>query len=173
MSLKIQTLIDEFVTIVDPAIFVAGALFIMVFLLWLVLRPLNYWYWKIEERDHLLEDMDKKLTELRHSQRNNERIVHGEEILRAIADVKETQVREAAAIEKQLTEFKKQQMQVPGPETKEEKGDFDKHPCTGNDVCKQEAVPCQGKRRYSTITDAIDKTGKVHLKEDIEKMIRF
>lgn len=95
-----QTIFNELISIVDPAIFVAGALFLMVFLLWLVLKPLNYWYWKIEERDRLLENMDKQLTELCHTQRRNERTVQGEEILKAISDVKAHQERETAVRER-------------------------------------------------------------------------
>lgn len=168
-----QTIFNELVSIVDPAIFVAGALFLMFFLLWLVLKPLNYWYWKIEERDRLLENMDKQLAELCHTQRRNERTVQGEEILRAISDVKAHQERETAARERQRTESCEKQTHAAEPADRTENGDLHDKPEEVNGERAQEKAIGRTKRRYSTSADAVDKNGRVHLREDIEKMIRF
>ena len=176
MSLEIYTVLRNFISTAAPTMLIAGVIFIVCVLIWLILRPLNYWYWKVEQRDRMLENMDKKISEIRYIQMRNKDVDVTTKMQGNGLKMQNCQQTSKTANQKNSKEkeIAKQADLIPIND-----GTLDKSKGKteiaeiGLQDCQESPKVTEPPRKFSTLEDGIDKTGTVYTREEIEQKIRF
>lgn len=154
MSAEIYTVLRDFVLTATPTMLIAGIIFIVCILIWIILRPLNYWYWKVDQRDRMLEEMDKKISEIRYLQ------IKGS---KAAENQNQSAAKPCKPADLLLEQKESPEVLTSNPGATEVKPQDCPEP--------EKTVTRPGK--FSTIEDAIDKNGIAYTREQIEQKIRF
>lgn len=200
MPSEIYTILQGLSSIEAPVLYIAGALFVAAFLILIIVRHIKYRSFREERRDYLLENIDKRLLEIRHTQlkrehakrsKEEERQRQAEKPLPSIQCTDSTnqhvvamqkaprasgcQTARLKAVTKGLI-TKETAIQETMPQ-----GVFTQESLTQEVITKDRVTQEPGKDesrqgfviRYVTIKDAMDKQGKTYTREEIERKIRF